>query len=517
MFIRNRRCAFVFTSFVLPMVLSSQEASAMGKSLPHQKDVKKELSPQAQLEEVINKSIKSLQNSEMDVVATKVKLVTNSSHMELFPEYTNGGIRLRLNYDEQALQNPKELLKNLAVASVISRPRITKIFKTALEYSAADLNSQNRDLRLLAREIKNIDSVAEMLLDARSGNAVGIARWNQLETLIMKAVDASASLKSEMGVSKTVFVDLADELVKKQKHLNEAAKKHSSKKTEQLNIWMKENGTSQKIAEIQQKLIDLSSANNREGVAKLLESSLPWVAMTKVEMNSWKLFIESIRNPNNNDKVVVFKGLFEADKELHKNSKNTSMQSLVLADAYKSLLQRWTSSKGQYGDAFVATQLESQGIKSNLMTEQIDKSARNTRVSSFISFRNDPLTAFNEMGIDILTRVDGKMVGDPGVGYLVAEIDSRRLTPEFETMKLLAPLVVFPDEIVIHKQGAFKGYQEFHDFLKQLSDEKGQRFEAKESLKGYYFDQLLDQGIKQQKEMIGFKYLKAMSCTKVFN
>ncbi len=517
MFIRNRRCAFVLTSFVLPMVLSSQEVSAMGKSLPHQKDAKKELSPQAQLEEIINKSIKSLEKAEMNVVATKVKLVTNNSHIEISPEYTNGGIRLRINYDEKALQNPKELLKKLAVASVISRPRGTQIFKTSLEYSAADLNSQNKDLRLLAREIKNIDNVAEMLLDARSGSASGVSRWNHLETLIMKVVDVSSGLKSEMGLSKTVFTDLAEELTKRQKGLNEAANKQSLKKTEQLNLWMKENGSAQKIAEIQQKLIDLSASNNREGVAKLLEASLPWVAMTKVEINSWKLFIESIRNPNNNDKVVVFKGLFEADKELHKNGKDTSMKSLVMPDAYKSLLQRWTSAKGQYGDSFVATQLESLGIKTNLMTEQIDKSARNTRVSTFISFRNDPMVAFNEMGIDILTRQNGKMVGDPGVGYLVAEIDSRRLTPEFETMKLLAPLVVFPDEIIRHKQGAFESYQALHDFLKQLSEEKGQKFEAKDSLRNYYLDQLLDQGLKQQKEMIGFKYIKALSCSKVFN
>lgn len=517
MFIRNRHCAFVLTSFLLPMVLSSQDSFAMGKTLPHQKDEKKKLSPQAQIEELINKSVKSLQNGEMGLVATKVNLVGNANHIELFPEYTNGGIRLRINYDEKALQNPKEIIKTLAVASVISRPQSANMFKIPLEYSLADLNSQNKDLRLLAREIKNVDSVAEILLNARSGDAKAIARWNHLESLIMKFVDVSSGVKSEMGLSKTVFTDLAEELVKKQKTLNEAAAKQEQKKSELLNAWVKNNGSDKKIAEIQQKLTDLSSSNNREGVAKLLEASLPWVAMTKVEMNSWKLFIESIRNPNNNDKVVVFKGLFEADKELHKNGKDASMKSLVMNDAYKNLLQRWTSAKGQYGDSFVGTQLESLGIKTNLMTEQIDRSARNTRVSTFISFRNDPMLAFNEMGIDILTRQNGKMVGDAGVGYLVAEIDARRLTPEFETMKLLAPLVVFPDEIVRHKQGAFESYQALHDFLKQLSDEKGQKFEAKDSLKNYYWDQLVNQGMKQQKEMIGFKYIKALSCSKVFN
>ncbi len=58
-----------------------------------------------------------------------------------------------------------------------------------------------------------------------------------------------------------------------------------------------------------QKLNDMVKANNREGVAKLLEAYLPLEVMEPIEKGLWLDWIEAIRRPRAENGMLVFRGL----------------------------------------------------------------------------------------------------------------------------------------------------------------------------------------------------------------
>lgn len=519
--LNNKSLAF---TLLFPLLCLPQFASAMSKppiKLDDSKNSEKGTSGRGtsaaralSLETLLTDLPKSLRNSENKIIVNKVAKLSGGALIDLIPEYTASGVNLRLIYTNQALSQPHEILKALAIATVLSKSDSSDFFKLQLTNTRIDINSQNPNTKLLARELVSIDRIVETLINAKSGSAAAKARWNKIESLILKNVELKKELQLESSVPKDVIVNLALETDKKQAELDLKAQASSERKNKLLQGSKKAHLSTEKIKQLQTQLESLATENNREGVAQLLEKTLPWNIIEPVEANAWKLFIEATRNPDSSNSLLAFKGLAAADKDLHKSTQKDKKPALVQEGTLENLINRWN--QPQYHDPIVSQDLAKTQIKQFLLVDHLEQVAKNTKNKSFVSLRTDAMQAYNDMGLEITDYKDGKLIKDHSVGFLAVKIDARRLAPEFTMMKLLAPLVIFPDEIILHKEGSFSNYYDFEKTIADLAKQTGQEILLKKSIDSKAMDKFFDHAMKQQKEMMGLKYLRAISCNKIF-
>lgn len=236
--------------------------------------------------------------------------------------------------------------------------------------------------------------------------------------------------------------------------------------------------------------------------------------MERTEQNAWKLYIESIRNPGD-EKVISFKGLHEAQHELIRSSGDKKM-ALVRPGAMEDLINQWKNQISQLAASSNVTGATTSDSFVPRVTDQIEQAAKKLKLQNFVSMRLDPYLAFNDMGIDILNLEQGKMVSDKSVAFMAVEMDVRRMNVHFESLRILAPMIIFPDEILKVQQGAFESYAAFDNFLNEISQEKNIKIVARANMKGKYADKLYELKLKQDSLLVGFKYIKAKSCAQIF-
>jgi hypothetical protein len=87
------------------------------------------------------------------------------------------------------------------------------------------------------------------------------------------------------------------------------------------------------------------------------------------------------------------------------------------------------------------------------------------------------------MGQDKLKLIQGESVKAPYGGILVVKMDSRRMIPIVPSMygaeiELLAPLIVFPDEIVAYNEGSFNYNFTYKMFIEEISKKTGIDFNS---------------------------------------
>lgn len=501
------------------------EKASSNKAFSIESDFLQKVLIDIQKSSVSNFDLTSLRKSST-VMAEKEMSVHTDSHTEIVNEYTEKGLVFKLRYDDVALKNPQVLIKDLAVLSVITSS------------SGNEINNSyfrgKKDAQLTA-ELDSPHAMAELLANVREGSPTAKARWLKIQDAILKNVGLKPQGIQDLQVSSNVMQEIRESLNVQLTKAEALAKQHERKQAKALSQWKSETGALDKLEAMQEKLDDLIMKNDRKGVRMMLEAYLPWAVMEPVEANTWKIWLEAIENPDVKNTTVAFRGLkYDTDKiQRRKTSQGEiyGFMSTVLTKnqgSYTRRLRSLTTNREKNGDLGFKAQknmkeksYETMSVK---ITDQMTAHARNPVASSFISFTYDPGVARRFMGDNITKNINGEKVSTPYGGILVVNMDSRRVVPNIPSMfsneiELLAPLIVFPDEVVAYKEGSFDQKYTYQMFIEDISKKTGIDFMAWSSAKNSN-----DVTLRQRYNSEGHAFLgrmtnlssNAKSCSKVF-
>lgn len=463
----------------------------------------------------------SYANWRATAVAEKVVSVNSETHTKIVPEYTENGLRFRLLYDEIALQDKIALVKEIAILTGLTSPSsdvspVSSFFKGTINYKKYT-------------HIHNPHSIAELLINAQEGSPTARARWARVQADVLSDISFKYDFSKEIGVTEDTL-NKARELVSsglEQKMIE--AEMHVRNQKKSLEKWKTETKYLDKLETMTEKLDSLILKNDRKGVRQMLEAYLPWAAMEPVEARTWKVWLEAIENPNPEKTTLAFRGIdYETDKiqrEKTASGELIGFMSTVLTKnqgSYTRRLRSLTTNREKNGD--IGFLIYRDGAKSIRMTDQMFTHARDPVASSFISFTYDPAVAINFIGSNKEKTVNGKTAYVPGGGLLVVKMDSRRMVPNLSSriqseIELLAPLIVFPDEVVLYKEGSFMGSRSIRDFTRELRAKTGIDFSSwisgESSEKGEVMSKFRRDGYDFFKKVMESNP-KAVSCSKIF-
>lgn len=455
------------------------------------------------------------------VVAEKVASVNTETHVEIVPEYSKEGLTFRLRYDEMALKAPAGLVKEMAILSALT----SVLGSSSFDYPG--FSGYVGEHKFL--ELASLHAIAELLTNLKEGSPTAKARWTAIQVYLLTNISLKNEMAQNLKLSPDVLYEARRKLIRKLFQLEDEAAQYIRKQQKALDKWKTETGTLDKLEAMQDKLDDLILKNDRKGVRHLLEAYLPWPVMEPVEANTWKIWLEAIEHPNREKSTIAFRGLkYDTDKIQRKQTAHGEIygfMSTVLTKnqgSYTRRLRSLSTNRQNNGDSGFNT--HGKKVMSVKITDQMVAHANDPRASSFISFTYDPAVARAFMGHDVTKIVKGKSVSVPNGGMLVVKMDSRRMIPNISSgfpneAELLAPLVVFPDEVVAYKEGSFTKEYTFEMFVKDISQKTGINFSSWTNAKDANYEGLRrrykHEGHEFLKQMIEVK-LKAVSCSKIF-
>ena len=195
-------------------------------------------------------------------------------------------------------------------------------------------------------------------------------------------------------------------------------------------------------ASTEPKLNELVARNDRVGVRKLLEAYLPWPLMEPAEKAAWREWLNAIENPDPSRLKVVFRGLSD-DRLMHTPEGKPFLFSTLLTRNQGSYTRRLRSLETmrerlhQQASPFVG------GIRQVLLMKLFAAHAMSPQGSPFLSFS----------GLEVALNFAQPRSGPRGQVRVGAfRIDERRLVGNpggwNGEAEVLAPLLVFPDEVV---------------------------------------------------------------------
>lgn len=185
-------------------------------------------------------------------------------------------------------------------------------------------------------------------------------------------------------------------------------------------------------------LVKLVEKNDREGVAKLLEASLPWDQFTSMETEIYRQFVESIRRPNKQNSVYLLRGtnpnLDPTPEDLglmSKLFKAPKFQSATVNEVFAGYREDWASTAVNRKTDIPFPSFFNLGENHSHSSASIDG-----HPSALVSTSaSAPVVTKFAKGSKVMMR-----------------IDARRIYPNYESMmyferEVLIPFFVFPDEI----------------------------------------------------------------------
>ncbi len=192
--------------------------------------------------------------------------------------------------------------------------------------------------------------------------------------------------------------------------------------------------TSSSVLQLSEKI----KANDRLGVAKILDESLPWDRFTTAETIFYRQYIESIVRPDPKRILYVLRGTNTTlDPEPEKNG--------LISKAFKKF-QPTQDSIAKIYDSYRSAWI---GKSNNRKTSMNIPFFEN--LAEAHAFSSGAKEGFPSALISTTTSAGVVSTFAKGTRLVIA-IDSRRIVPSFESnspheMEALIPLLVFPDEI----------------------------------------------------------------------
>jgi hypothetical protein len=225
-----------------------------------------------------------------------------------------------------------------------------------------------------------------------------------------------------------------------------------------------------------QKLDDMVKNNNREGVAKLLETFLPLEIMEPVEKGLWQDFIEAIRHPDVSNAKLLFRGLDKENDKLQMSSdgKKFGLFSTLLIrnqGSYTRRLRSFTTMRYRFQNSD-STEKSPVEVAPTILAMMNNHSGNPT---------GSPMLSFS-------TNIDVAK-GFSSSGIIGVKIDPRRTLPNIASgfaneLEMLVPLLVFPDEIIASQLQEGKDQPIDHmEFLRKLNTNLGHDF-GDDTIKG---------------------------------
>lgn len=199
-----------------------------------------------------------------------------------------------------------------------------------------------------------------------------------------------------------------------------------------------------------QKLNDLVKANDREGVARLLEAFIPLNIMEPVERGLWQDWIEAIRRPQAENARLLFRGL---DAQNDRPQTVVDSQGREIGQGYLStLLNRNQGNFTRRLRSVVGMRYRFQNP--NLVSTT--PVASPPLISSMM--RNHALDPIGSPMMSFTTSLDVAARFSQNGGLAAVKVDSRRVLPNIVSifkneLELLVPLIIFPDEVIHAVQG----------------------------------------------------------------
>jgi hypothetical protein len=450
--------------------------------------------------------------------AEKHSLVLTPTHTEIIPEYSEEGLKFKLIYDEIALKNPKYIVKDLALINVLCTSHGVDTTFTSDFYGALDYKTK--------KSIESPHSVAELIANANAGSPTAKARWVELQAQILKNLSLSPPMTKNLQLPENTIAEISQELESELFDLEAKALQFSRKQKKMLTQWKTESGKLDQLEALPEKLNDLILNNDRQGVRKMLETYLPWTVMEPVEINAWKIWLEAIEHPNREKTTVAFRGVkYDNDKIQRRKTKDGheifGFMSTILTKnqgSYTRRLRSLTTNREKNGDHGFNN--EASNILSVKMADQMEAHAVSPEGSNFLSFTFDPEVARSFMGLNRKSLPFG--------GLLAVKIDSRRMIPNIASrynheVEILAPLIVFPDEVLVYKEGSFTEEYTFRQYVSEVSSQSGIDFSPwlkSDGSSGVQDKEMINhyriQGYDFMKSIIGMDKNKR-TCSRVFN
>ncbi len=462
----------------------------------------------------------------------RVSQVNNDNHSRLSSQYTDKELVFTLSVDDTALKNPELLIKDVSMIMALTHT-------ISMGYSG----SNPAQTTGVAKAIESPHSWTEGYLNAAEGSIISQARLKNIEAVVMdsnvppQAINALKNGNAEaLGkATEQILKDLTS-LRQQAAELDAKATKFARQQQKDLDKWRSETGTLDKYEAMNLKLNDLMLKNDRKGVRDMLEAYLPWQIMEPTEYKAWKTWLDAIEHPNLSKTTVAFRGLdYKTDKiqrmEISKGGEEKfAFMSTVLTKnqgSYTRRLRSLSTNREKNGDegqkAFEGQPL---AIK---ITDQMTAHARNPIASSFLSFTYNPFIARGFIGGDVTKTIKGEQVKVANGGLLAVRVDSRRMVPNVVSMyareiELLAPLIIFPDEVVAYHEGDFREIKDGKDshtrmkeFIAKVSAATGTDFSGWSQWES-------SAPFKERFKKDGLKFLKDLSeqavnapfCSKIF-
>lgn len=185
-------------------------------------------------------------------------------------------------------------------------------------------------------------------------------------------------------------------------------------------------------------LVSLVEKNDREGVARVLEASLPWDQFTTMETKIYRQFVEAIRRPNKQNSIYLLRGtnpkLDPAPESLglmSKLFKNPPFQTKTVNEVFAGYREDWASTAVNR-----RTDIPFPSFFNLGENHSHSSASKDGHPSALVSTSaSAPVVTKFAKGSKVMMR-----------------LDARRIYPNYESMmyferEVLVPFFVFPDEI----------------------------------------------------------------------
>jgi hypothetical protein len=454
-----------------------------------------------------NDRILGYANPELNRIAKaaseKLEHVNTSTHTDIIPIYSEAGLTFKMIYDEIALKNPKNIVKNLVLMMALTS--VGEISSIGQEFKG----STNPNAK---REFRSCHSMAELMTNFKAGSPTAKARWTELQIALLKQLELNEVTAHQLQLDPKVLAEIVAELESELPLLKKNAAQFAKSQKNKLDQWKSQTGILENLEAMNEKLDDMIMNNDRRGVRQLLEAYLPWARMEPVEANTWKTWLEVIEYPDLNKATVAFRGVsYDTDKIQRRRTAQGELfgfMSTVLTKnqgSYTRRLRSLTTNREKNGD--IGLKFNKTNTPSVKIADQMISHSQNPVASNFLSFTYNPTITRIFMKANILKMIKGVTVSTPRGGILVAKIDSRRMIPNLlsiydHELELLTPLMVFPDEVIAYHEGSFASDQEFINFIEEISNKTGIDF---------HWENDGEKNFKQRFSQDGLTFLKKMT------
>lgn len=239
------------------------------------------------------------------------------------------------------------------------------------------------------------------------------------------------------------------------------------------------------------RLSQMVKQNDRSGVASVLEKFIPWSLLEPTEVVLWQQFVESIRNPDWQNSLLLFRGIDSKEKMQYDSFPpnqlvNFSFFSKRLTAGSGSHLFKLKGLPGTFEKAGVLgnTKEIKPYERPHLVYDMLINHAYNPQGSMYISATYSPEIAlsFSERGKLVLNPNENiekafqqYRLNSKSGGMASLLIDPRRFiintfSKYTSEVELLIPLIVFPDEVIYLEKAMSVVIYRVVDPMKSKSD-----------------------------------------------